>query len=196
MLHHFPIRGSSVSRWNLLSERNRAVADPPRSRLDRHDHPQCPDNGPARSRNQGGEARGTQGWTGGRGGTREQDVEQRRAGTRKNEGGYYFAVSYKYSFLLADESGGAPSLALQAVSRVKSANERPLQPRGESFALLALLGPHRRREGRKREDGRGERGRERRIRRRERSRTERSETIPLPSVAPGRAIPRGNHAAR
>lgn len=29
------------------------------------------------------------------------------ARTRKNEGGYYFAVSYKYSFLLADESGGA-----------------------------------------------------------------------------------------
>lgn len=37
---------------------------------------------------------------------------------------YYFAISYKYSFLLLDESG---RLALQAVSRVKSANERLLQ---------------------------------------------------------------------
>lgn len=40
---------------------------------------------------------------------------------------YYFAVSYKYSFLLLDESGRQWRLALQAVSRVKSANERPLQ---------------------------------------------------------------------
>lgn len=44
---------------------------------------------------------------------------------RKRRRGCDFAVSYKYSFLLADESGSS-KLALQAVSRVKSANERPL----------------------------------------------------------------------
>lgn len=41
-----------------------------------------------------------------------------------------FALSYKYSFLLADESGSS-KLALQAVSRVKSANERPLSALSE-----------------------------------------------------------------
>lgn len=59
---------------------------------------------------------------------------------RKNEGDelHYFAVSYKYSFPLADESGG---LALQAVSCVKSANERPLQSRRErvSFSLSSVF---------------------------------------------------------
>ena len=45
--------------------------------------------------------------------------------SRRERWGYDFAVSYKYSFLLADESGSS-KLALQAVSRVKSANERPL----------------------------------------------------------------------
>lgn len=60
-----------------------------------------------------------------------------RKNEREREGGYYFAVSYKYSFPLADES----RLALQAVSCVKSANERPLQARGEG-EFLALFSPH------------------------------------------------------
>lgn len=59
---------------------------------------------------------------------RKRKKRERRRGKRLDYY-YYFAVSYKYSFLLLDESG---RLALQAVSRVKSANERLLQaPRRE-----------------------------------------------------------------
>lgn len=59
---------------------------------------------------------------------RKRKKRERRRGKRLDYY-YYFAVSYKYSFLLLDES---ERLALQAVSRVKSANERLLQaPRRE-----------------------------------------------------------------
>jgi len=74
------------------------------------------------------------------------------------------------------------SLALRAVSRVKSANERLLQPRGREFLLFSLSSVLIAvREGRKRQREREGMGKGRG-----------SETA-LPSPP---AIPRGNRAAR
>lgn len=88
--------------------------------------------------------RETRRWVGNGETTREHNGRRANARRRKNQTEAtisQFLINIHSSFPM---NQGGSSLALQAVSRVKSANERPLRPRWrESFALLALRSPHR-----------------------------------------------------